>query len=325
MRWAGPFAELVHIRQSDRQLAQYAAVAAGVRRALDDWIPIARVESFRGFTSRLGLVTEIDCTFEPVDDLPSVPGAQYAPTTHARAARYEEHLGPTDPGARVHVIVSSRADWAADAWAAAWYSVVVNGRVLRKPLIDHLRMGRALGYPSCCVDFFIRHNDWARQNTLAEAAHRTSTFRWETNCLTKFTPWMLSFHMPCAFDCPFTIRYARDVLAAVQSWDPDLAEAIVQRMRRPCFALSERFGCALEGGREISRGRYAYTLAEDLCVDAPTRTTDDRRRAELLIEGDELRVEEGAVTICRRGQMIGAFDAKADESIAEVPMFLPFE
>jgi len=56
-------------------------------------------------------------------------------------------------------------------------------------------------------------------------------------------------------------------------------------MRRPCFALSERFGCALDGGR----------------------------------------LEEGMVTIWKHGQMVATFDAKADGSIVEVPMFFPFE
>lgn len=322
MTWSGILAELVETRQSDRQLAQYAAVAAALRRALDDWVPADRFPQFRALMTRLGLVVEVDCVFAPLAEDVRPVGSEYAPTTRAAAAPYPD--GATlAPGSRLHVVVSSRGEWAADALAAAWYSVAVHGRVLRKPLIDHARMGHALGYPSCCVAFFLRHNDWARQNTLAEAARRSNSFRWETNCLTKLRPWMLSFHMPCAFDCDETIRHAQRVLKAVRAWDRRFAEEIVAFMRRPCFALSERFACALEEVHAAD-GLIRYRRIEDLCAGAPNRRPDDDARAAILAVGDTLSIDGGTVFVRRGSRLTDAFEAKADLEIVEVPLFLPF-
>lgn len=316
---SGIFAELAEARDSDRQLAQYAAVVAGLRRALDDWIAVDRWERFRSLAARLGLVTEVDCVFEPL--LADVAGSQYAPTTRAAAVRYRPGSRLT-PRSRLHVVVSSRKEWADEALASAWYPVAVRGRVLRKPLVDHVRFGRALGYPDCCVAFFLRHNDWARQSTLAEAARRTGSFRWEANCLTKLTPWMLSFHMPCAFDCPETIRHARAVLSVVRTWDASFADQIVEYMRRPCLALGERFAFALTGTAAGSEGRY--TAIEDLCADAPNRHPDDEARAALLSRGDALSIEDATVHVCREGRRIGSFEGRVDDDLVEVPLLLPF-
>ncbi len=324
MGWTGIFQELAEARDSDTQLSQYAAVAAGLRRALDDWVPVDRVASYCALTTRLGLSVEVDCVFESVANGAQITGSDFAPTTRASASLYRKGIA-TSPDSRLHVVVSSRSEWAADALAAAWYPVAVESRVLRKPLIDHARMGRALGYPSCCVEFFVSHNDWSRQNTLAEAARRSGSFHWEANCLTKFTPWMLSFHMPCAFDCKETIRYAHEVLELVRTWDPKFADQIVAYMRRPCFALSERFACALDGVRPIARNHDAYEAVEDLCRGIPIRTRDDEARVQALNSGDACRIDGGTVYIYNDGMLHAMFDAKADLSIVEVPLLLPFE
>lgn len=323
MVWSGLFAELVDTRSSDRQLAQYAAVAAGLRRCLDDWIPADRMARMHTIATRLGLTIKADCVFEQFPSGARLVGSEYAPTTRASASPYRE--GATAPiGSRVHVVVSSREEWAAEGLIEAWYSVAVDCRVLRKPLIDHQRMGRALGYPSCCVDFFLRHNDWARQNTIAEAARHTSAFHWETNCLTKLTPWMLSFHMPCAFDCPETVRYAREVLHAVRLWDSVFAEEIVAFMRRPCFALSERFACAFRAGRALNGNHYYYEGIDDLCAGAPSRTADDELRLAALAAGDSCRIDGPSVYLWRNGSPTATLEARADMDVVEVPLFLPF-
>jgi hypothetical protein len=318
---SGIFAELIEARDSDRQLAQYAAVAAGLRRSLDDWVAADRFDNFKSLMARLGLVVEVDCVFEPLAQQTQVVGSEYSPTTRAVAVPFR---GSTPgPRSRLHIVVSSRAEWAAEALASAWYSVAVRGCVLRKPLIDHVRFGRALGYPECCVNFFLKHNDWGRQNTLAEAVRRSGSFKWETNCLTKLTPWMLSFHMPCSFDCPETIRYAREVLDAVRAWDAQFADEIVAFMCRPCLALSERFACAFNG--IPSGGGCEYTSIEDLCLDAPNRPPYDEARMAALARGNKLKIADATVFIYRSDTLIETLEAKAEPDVIEVPCIFPFE
>lgn len=319
----GIFAELIDALAYDRQLPQYAAVAAGIRRAVDDWVPADRFARFRMLMRRLGIVVEVDCLFEPAAADAHAIGSEFAPTTRSAARPFRWDDRPI-PGSRLHVVVSSRAEWAADALAAAWYPVSVNGRVLRKPLIDHVRLGKAFGYPDCCVDFFLRHNDWTRQNTIAEAARRSGSFRWETNCLTKHTPWMLSYHMPCSFDCAESIHYGRAVVEAVGAWDAEYAEEIAAFMRHPCLVLSERYACALDGGRAIGDCRYAYDRIEDLNAEATNRGPDDARRSALLAVGDSVEIVDATLLVRRGEEIAGFIETRADRDVVEVPLFLPF-
>jgi len=227
-------------------------------------------------------------------------------------------------GASVHLFVARRGDLAAEARAAGWYPVEIGGRIVHKPLIDHRRLGLAFGYPLCCVDFFLHHNDWPRQNTLAEAARRPTALSWQANSLPKKSPFMLLFHMPCTFDCEATREQARVTLEALREVDSAFAERIESFLRGLFLSISERAVFRLQGAREFGDDRVRYRSALDLRAAGSVQESWEERYHELLAAGDEVRVEEGDVHVLRQGRLVASLGCRCDRGVAEVPLLLDF-
>lgn len=319
MSWKGLLGEFAEVRRTDVQLSQYVAVMARLRRSLDDWVPAENFPAFRRVAARHGLVVEADSVFKPLRDKSAVIGLHLAPTTHAVGAPYEEGA-EWEPGSNVHVVVSARADWAADTLAAGWYPLIVNGRMVRKPHVEHRRLGYAFGYPACCVDFFMTNNNWNRLNTLADAVKASARLDWRANCLPKQTPWMTIFHMPCRFDCPATLDYSAALLAAVREVDEGYAEKIETSMRRHFLVISEAASYALEGARKTGGGRLSYEKAAYI----GGRAHYDHY-SPMLAEGDELSIDDGVVFVWRGGRLATTIETRCDRGVVEVPMVLSFE
>lgn len=319
MPWEGLLGEFVKVRRTDSQLSQYVAVMAGLRRSLDDWIPAENFQAFSRLAAEHGLVVEADCVFKPLTETAAVIGLNLAPTTRAVGAPYEEGVA-WEPGTNVHAVVSSRADWAAETMAAGWYPLIVNGRMVRKPHVDHRRLGYAFGYPVCCVDFFMTHNNWNRLNTLADAVKASERIDWRANCLLKQTPWMTIFHMPCRFDCRATLEYSAALLSAVREVDEAYAEKIQDSLRQRFLVISEAASYALEGARTTAEGHVLYEKATYI----GGRAHYDHY-SPMLAEGDELSIDDGVVFVWRGGRLATTIETRCDRGVVEVPMVLSFE
>jgi hypothetical protein len=296
-----------------------------VRRSIDDWIPVSQFESFRTLAASLGLATEVDCVFRPAPEPHRPYGARYAPTT--RALGKSLSLSKPDEfgtGDEVHVVVAKRHEDAAETLAAAWYPVVVQDRVLYKPRIDVRRLGTAFGYPECCVDFFMRHNDWPRQNTIAEAAKVSRAICWQANCLPKNTPYMLIFHMPCAFDCPATLEHASLLLRELHGFDQDCALRIEAFLKQVFLAVSERLVFVLADAVPAEGGRIRYTGVESLQRFMRPRDPLHDVLGRALKNGGALSISDGTVFVWNDGDLKNAVETSCDLEIVEVPMVLDF-
>jgi len=317
--WTGVLRSLVEMRSTEAMLTQYVAVVAGLRRAMDDWIPARHFPVFCELMAQQGLTVKADCVFKPLVDDSTLEGKSLAPTTQAAGLPFPEAMDDS-PRTRVHVIVSSRSDWVAQTLAAGWYPVFVDRRMVRKPLVDHRRLGIAFGYPDCCVDFFIKHNDWPRFNTLADAARASTRLRWETNCLLKHSPWSTLFHMPCSFDCQATVDYSRKLLAVLSEWDAGYARRIQASLRQCFLVISERLAYVLVDALVKDEARTVYRKA--MFVGA---AAEHDHYGELLARGNELEISDGVVLIYNDGKLIHTFETRCDQGIAEVPLLLTFQ
>lgn len=317
--WTGLLRDLVLTRDSEQQLCGYVAVLSGARRALDDWIPPDRFDAYRRLARRLGLVVEVDCVFEPFEDNTAVLGSRFMPTTQARAVRFDQ-AGTTKPGSGVHVVAATSPDRAQEAQASSWYSVAVGQRIIRKPLVDHLRFGRALGYPECCIQFFTVNSNFATLNTPAEIARASTRLHWEANCLTKHTPWMTSFHMPCSFDCRETRETTTAVVTDLRRLDAVYAKRIEQFARQRFLLVNEVVCYALVGAHQHADGRVSYGSAVYVGYG---RGND--RYCRQLAEGDQLSIDEGTIRIWQGGRLRHSLETCCSEGIMDVPMVLAFE
>jgi hypothetical protein len=317
--WKGLLHDIVEARGSELQLYSYIAVLAGLRHSLDDWVPASRLERFRHLTSRLGLFVEIDCVFRFMEGETPVLGSNFMPTTRAFGVQYPQGLDD-NPSTSIHVIVSSRRDWAAEALASSWYSVAVDGRIVRKPLVDHVRFGEALGYPECCIKFFSENSNFSSLNTPAESAVNSTRFRWQANCLAKHTPWMTIFHMPCSFDCQATCEHVDAVSAAVKEIDPSYLDAVASFARRKFLLINEIVSYALVDATRRESGRISYKRA----IHTGYGDLNDRY-GNILARGDELEILDGSVFVWKEGRLIESLETHCSRGIMDVPQILSFE
>lgn len=148
-----------------------------------------------------------------------------------RRGRYSNRAGAQRParsgsGAWRTLLISHDRDLAGLAWlaiAAGW---------------DRL-LGRLLGYPECCSDFFVRRwpEAWARHQgdlgslLLAEHATPARALPWRANVFARYKAPCLVSHFPCSFDCAATLLLARRAEACLDTFRPDLAEAARGAMR----------------------------------------------------------------------------------------------
>lgn len=303
------------------QLPLYAAVAFGFRKAMDDWWPLSNVDELCLSVQRAGLSVELDCIFDPLTD--RVHGQSYAPTTRAAARLYSP--GTTgSPQSKVHVFVGRCRAEALDALQCGWYSLAVNGRVVRRPLVDNARLGRAFGYPECCVDFFIQKNNIPLYNSYAEAKRASRQLLWQCNALRKGSELMTIFHLPCSFDCVRTVEYTENLLKEIAQLDSLYAGMIEEAMKRTCLALSETYSCAFINAHVNKEGEVVYAAVEDLCERASARTLRDEERTNLLRRGDRFMIRDSLVVVKKGAETIGVIEARIDLGPRESAELFPF-
>jgi hypothetical protein len=319
--FAGLPGALVRVRGSAVFLPYYLAVIEGVRRSLDDWILLDRLDEYLAVCRRLGLVVEIDCVFRSRGRVAHDGRRNGPPTTLARGFAYSlasRRFRPTD---RVHVFVSRRREWSTAALAAGWYPLHDGHRFATKPIVDHGRLGLAFGYPDCCTRFFTTYNDWPRFNTIAEAARASSHYAWVNNCLLKSTAAGLQFHMPCRFDCTLSQILGEQTFALLESYDREYAVTVASALSQMFLSVHERLAFMLFGARIAADGSVRYIKAIPLFGGSPSHV----HWASKLQAGDRLSIREGTVLVYRGTACVASLGARCDQGIAEVPILLDFK
>ncbi|MDO8481110.1 MAG: hypothetical protein Q7S65_04825 [Nanoarchaeota archaeon] len=101
---------------------------------------------------------------------------------------------------------------------------------------SYQELGRILGYPACCCEFYAKHAaEAAKQGndfTLFTCRNSSGTeFFWQNNnCLRCFDATLLS-HFPCSFSCQQSASIAMRNLSTIQKHDPELALQIEGMLR----------------------------------------------------------------------------------------------
>ncbi|MBW2982511.1 DUF483 domain-containing protein [Candidatus Woesearchaeota archaeon] len=101
---------------------------------------------------------------------------------------------------------------------------------------NHKELGLLLGYPLCCIDFFIKHKNEQSManNDYVEPILSNSEgdmFQFYTNVFKKQFDVTLLNHFPCSLDCEGSIDLAQTHLDIIRKYDPPLAEYLIQRLK----------------------------------------------------------------------------------------------
>ena len=157
-------------------------------------------------------------------------------------------------------------------------------------------LGRALGYPECCIAVFAPSCDVPNAALRFAALRRTGAVAYAL--LNDLDPRRaLVSHFVCRYDCAASLRYASAVLGAVAAVDAARADELSRSLAGVVILFREggvlRLGDACVAGGD----RHAYRSA---CVDGGAGVPE--RWREVLADADEVRIGRGVLSPFRDGR-----------------------
>jgi hypothetical protein len=237
------------------QLPMFMAVVQDIKPLMDDWIPFNKFKKFKKICEDYKLKVEPDWCFIKVNEklINSAIDSDRLSTTKFYGTPYSNK---TKKG-NLHVFISKSEQQLKQAKKFGWYPLIVNQRSLHKPFIDHLRFGKVLGYPECCIRFFRDFNNHYTYNHPYETLKNTKkqpNFLCN-NIFMDFT-YSLIHHLPCSFSCNETTKIAKELLREIKKQEPLFAKKIKQYLKLPLLIFEEKNTYAFEG--KIKNNKLYY-------------------------------------------------------------------
>ncbi len=115
---------------------------------------------------------------------------------------------------------------------------------------DHRHVGRILGYPDCCIDFFMSWLALGQLNNMDFSTFASSDgkeYPYRVNVFSKeFDACYLS-HFPCSLNCVDSLNQAKERMLFVKNNLPNIESMFIKKMKS-CVAYSSRFGTIYSKG-----------------------------------------------------------------------------
>lgn len=241
------------------------AVALGVKTSFDDWVKMDKYDDLVDACKKYGLHVEPDVMFTSPknSDKSKIVGGSNITTTFQIGMPFRKNA----KGETVHVIIAKSEEVAKKSKIFGWYSVVINNRTFNKPFVDHLRFGKLLGFPDCCVDFFRKYNNWHLYNHPCETLKNTPRIEGKAigsyycNNILMDSVYFFIHHLPCSYRCEKTIEYAKKVEAAIEKVEPKFVEKTKRLLKSPILNFAEKHFVLFDGKmtyeNDIAEIRYA--------------------------------------------------------------------
>lgn len=285
------------------QLPMFMATVKGVKPLMDDWIPIQQYGLFKQICKKYKVYQVPDCIFvKPTEE-------QVRNAIDGHTLTTTKFLGmPFNKDAKsgeVHVFISKSKKTISEAHKYGWYPVIVRGRAIQKPFVDHMRFGKLLGYPDCCIDFF-------RLNNKAGVSHLYTSFKNTAGepsyyCNNSVMDFNYSFihHIPCSFNCKNTIKLAKEIEKAIAEEEPEFARKIVNYLKKPLLVFGERNMYLFDGESSKNKIRYEnfYFLGRE----------EDNKYRDRLKLGNSLKVSDSTIEIYSDNQFISEIKKEGEE------------
>jgi len=305
--------EFAEFKGGAHQIVMYMSLVLGIKPLLDDWIPSSRLGAFIDLCSNYGLHVRADAVHCPVNPgalSDDVVGKEYITSTSAIGFPLNAEVE-----GNVHLFISKDKELLK---RGMWYPVIVRNRVIEQPRIDILKYGEVLGYPSCCVRFFKKYNNWSRYNFLLEIhSHSEATPHYYCNPFTKDAVYSYIYHMPCNFRCSETISLVSRLRTEIQKREPGFVDAIDRHLNMPFLVFYERKFYAFDGFIDDERLYYSQ-------VYFPDSWRPGKVYLKLLQSGNNLHISDGTVHIFSGRREVASIGSEMRENDFEYPFLIQF-
>ena len=271
------------------QLPMFMAVVKGIKPLMDDWVPIQKYQRFKEICRQYKLYVRPNCTFRTPSSstLEKAEGKEALSTTKKEAFPFD----PSSKEGSVHVYISNSEKVIEEAPRFGWYTMVVDEMVIANPVIDNLRYGLLLGYPKCCVRFFM--NDRQGVNQIYEAYKNTAGEpSFYCNAIPTDFTYFLIHNYPCSFRCRESIKRGRELLSAIREEEPEYATKIEHHLKLPLLVFRIRDAIAFEG--KLCKNEVKYSDSYYLSMPELGRASYNK-----FLEGNRLKVTEDRILIFR--------------------------
>lgn len=307
------FTEYLEYIPSGVQLTAFMATVWGIKPAMDVWVSAPKTAHFLAYCHRLGLCTHVQGYIDRQAFQQLVVPKDRFTTTHAVWST------ANSTSAEAHIFLSLSDTHLKHTVACGWYPVIVDSCLIEKHYADHRLFGAALGYPTCCQQFFRQRNNWHNDNTYY-ASWEKSHFvgNWRMNNFWRHTPFTLISHMSCSALCVATAHMAERVWQQLWQELPDYAAVCRRQLQRPVLCLNELRLYAFDG--VVQQGDCLhYTHVDPL---SPTSEADQILHE--LRRGNRCVVDGNIVRVYMNETQIFAYMASNDQHGPECPCIVLF-
>jgi hypothetical protein len=303
--------DLMDIKGNGLQLGLYMALIFGFKPLMDDWIHKDRMDAFKKACRGYGIHVREDIVFHNVrkEQIPDdVKGRQMLTTTSVYGLPLE-----TQTNDEVHVFLSRNKN---NLKKAMWYPVIIGNRVIFGPRIDHLKYGRVLGYPDCCINFFRTFNNWIRYSHLYETLrHTDGRPHFVCNPFLKDTVFSYIYHMPCSYRCVKTIRLCTGLRKVLLKNEPAYVERTDRYLKMPFLVFYEKKSYMFEGRLKGTTLKYSHAYF----------TTHDTRQdtyGPCLKRADRIQLQGRTLVLFRGPRRLTAIHVPKTQFAPENPFLI---
>ena len=165
---------------------------------------------------------------------------------------------------------------------------------------DHAALGKLLGYPECCIKFFIENYEKASNlhddfTLLSLANSKSESFSPLMNISLKYFDSAFINHYPCSFDCSCSLELAKRSAGCIERCAPQLYTHMMDELQTAVIYSDDTGVHALSG---------VGTDEQSLTYDG-VRLTSPNDFHNLLEKGNKIEiVDRHHFKVCKDGQMI---------------------
>jgi cyclic pyranopterin phosphate synthase len=157
---------------------------------------------------------------------------------------------------------------------------------------NHKKFGRLLGYPSCCIDFFLKNNKRPHPEFVNRAIEKSNKFSFYLNNLLWGTPYHIISHFPCSYDCKESIEYAKKAFKIIRKEEPLFGSELECYLKLPVLYLDLNKWLIFHGDVEDRKIVYDNVFSVD-------------KNLEKKFKGrNEIRTATNSVQIFKNGKLI---------------------